>query len=201
VHRNPHTGGQCTPPTNAARKIPIASDAQLRTPPAVSSPGSLLTPAPGVRGPSVMGPASENLHKLRRSSMHFRICTNRRHCAIPERIERASTAEYWLLGADLYAVAIRVLEIGLPVCPLLAGVFANRFTPVGTIGLGTRRGVGEWREEDPLYSAGKCSGSFFGASAHIDGQERHNQDHRPIHVPFQSRQWVTLPFRSGRSVP
>jgi hypothetical protein len=141
-------------------------------------------------------PASPfNRHRRHRSA-----ClkgANRRHSAIPKRIKGASTAEYRLLGADLYAVVIRVLEIGLPVCPLLAGVFANRFTPVGTIGLGTRRGLGEWREEDPLYSAGKCSGSFFGASAHIDGQERHNQDHRPIHIPFQSRQWVTLPFRNG----
>lgn len=81
--------------------------------------------------------------------------------------EGASTT-ICLLGTGLYAVVVRVLKIGLAVCPSLAGAFANRLTPVGTIFLGT--------EKEPLYSAPRCSGSFFGAGARIDGQENQNQD-------------------------
>jgi len=82
--------------------------------------------------------------------------------------EGASTAVR-LLRTGLYAVVVRVLKIGLAVCPLLAGVFANRLTPAGTIFLGA--------EKEPLYSALRCSGGFFGVRARIDGQENHNQDH------------------------
>ena len=75
-----------------------------------------------------------------------------------------------LLGAGLYAVVVRVSKIGLAVCPLLAGVFANRLALVGTIFLGT--------EKEPLYSAPRCSWGFFGARARIDVQENQNQHHR-----------------------
>jgi hypothetical protein len=101
--------------------------------------------------------------------------------------EGASTAECWLLGAGLYAVVVRVSKIGLAVCPLLAGFFANRLTPVGTIFLGA--------EKEPLYSALRCSGSFFGARARVDDQKSQNQDHRPIHMPFQPRRWITSRLR------
>jgi hypothetical protein len=73
-----------------------------------------------------------------------------------------------LFGTGSYAAVVRVLKIGLAVCPLLARVFANRLTLVGTIFLGT--------EKEPLYSALRCSWGFFGARAH--GQENQNQDHR-----------------------
>jgi len=47
----------CTP--THSRQIPIASDAPLATPPAVSSIGGLRTPAVRVRRATFMGPASE----------------------------------------------------------------------------------------------------------------------------------------------
>ena len=83
--------------------------------------------------------------------------------------EGSSTAVR-LLGTSLYAVVVRVLEIGLAVCPLLAGIFANGLTPVGTIFPGTAK--------EPLYPALRCSGSFFGARARIDSQENQNQGRR-----------------------
>ena len=73
-----------------------------------------------------------------------------------------------LFGTGLYAAVVRVLKIGLAVCPLLAWVFANRLALVGTIFLGT--------EKEPPYSALRCSWGFFGARAR--GQENQNQDHR-----------------------